>query len=439
METLQTRPGAAFRDGKVFLFDRGEILVIRQWPQIRAWRKTAQQGWQPWRPQLPPRLIRFREPQFDIGCNQEQPKDQLGSSDGNAGDRWAKFKMLRQRRFAEAAWQFSQPIPADVRRAVRSFSESRYEMLQGFAGVEYAMELYRSNSALFYPLIRNDQFCAEPPRARLAACRRWILHKQHEIAAWLGFPENAAKVCVKILAKLSPEDVRIHRLWWLRRMLADPDLRKLFVFANRIDATVIGFVWDLKELLNPKLAGKLVQRLDAKALLQARMIGRDIVRMWRLLERPWPPANKICGVNALEDLHYELWRNCERRARSSGLEVRLLEKPLPEWPDIELLGTTREIIAEGEEMDHCVASYIPEMTSGEKPILLYRVMWPERATLRLTKAGARWRIAELRCHRNQEPSPETFEFVRTWLHESQETAEDRLQTDVEIDPELCPF
>ena len=434
----QMRSGVAFRDGKLFIFGNGQILVIRQWPQIRAWRKTSQQGWHPWRPVLSPRLIRSQEPRFDNASNQEQ-LNLVGGENWKEG--WIRYKLLRQRRFAEAAWQFSEPIPPDVRRAVRSFDESRYEMLQAFAGVDYALELYRSNPALLYALIRNDQFFIEPPRARLAASRRWILHKQHEIAAWLGFPEDAAKVCVRILAKVPSRDVRIHRLLWLRRMLANRDLRKLFVFAPRIDATVIGFVWDIKELLHARLAGKLVQRLNAKALFQARLIARDIVRMWRLLERPWPPVKTICGVNALEDLHNELWRNCERRARSSGLEVRLLEKPLVEWPDIELLGTTKEIIAEGEEMDHCVASYICEMTSGAMPILLYRVLWPERATLRLSKAGERWRIAELRCHRNQEPSPETFEFVRTWLNETQEMVELGFPqiADGSIDPDLCPF
>jgi len=439
MEFHRSRPGAAFCNGKVILFRSGEIIVIRQWPQIMAWRKTATQGWRAWRPQLPPRLVRLKEPQINNGRNREQHPLQLGSSDDNALDPWAKIKMLRQRRFAEAAWQFSRPIPEAVRRMVRTFNQSQYEMLQAAAAIPYAMQLYHSNPALLFALIRNDQFFIAPPRERLAASRRWILHKQHDIAAWLGFPEDAAKICVKILARLSPQDIRIHRLWWLRRMLADSDLRKLFAFAPRIDATVIGFVWDLKEILNARLAGKLVARLDSKALLQARMIGRDIVRMWRLLERPWPPAKKICGINAMEELHYDLWRNCERRARNSGLEIRLLEKPLPEWPDIELLGTTREIVAEGEEMNHCVASYICEMTSGAKPILLYRVRWPERATLRLSKAGEMWRIAELRCHRNQEPSPETFEFVKTWLNETQDMVADQSRVDFEIDPELCPF
>ena len=88
-----------------------------------------------------------------------------------------------------------------------------------------------------------------------------------------------------------------------------------------------------------------------------------------------------------------------------------------------------------------VASYICEMTSGAMPILLYRVLWPERATLRLSKAGERWRIAELRCHRNQEPSPETFEFVKTWLDQTQEMVEmgSPQLVDDKIDPDLCPF
>ena len=78
---------------------------------------------------------------------------------------------------------------------------------------------------------------------------------------------------------------------------------------------------------------------------------------------------------------------------------------------------------------------------GRNANLLYRVLWLERATLRFSKAGERWRIAELRCHRNQEPSPETFEFVKTWLDQTQEMVEmgSPQLVDDKIDPDLCPF
>ncbi len=113
---------------------------------------------------------------------------------------------------------------------------------------------------------------------------------------------------------------------------------------------------------------------------------------------------------------------------------------LPEWPEIELLSTAKEIIAEGEAMGHCVASYVLKMVSGALPILLYRVLWPERATLRLSKDGERWHIAELRCRRNRAPSSETFEFVRIWLREPQEeTVETQELTGVESNSELWPL
>jgi hypothetical protein len=441
MAKFYARPGLVFRHGKLVVFGSTQILVVRQWPDIRGWRKTEQRGWHPWRPVLNPRLIRLHEPRLKQASASNEP-DQTLSCTGRSCllDDWIRYKLARQRRFDEAAWRFSERIPLEVRRAVRSFGQSHYEVLQAFARVDYALELYRSNPALFYALVRNDQFLVEPPRARLAACRRWIFHKQHEISRWLGFPEDAGKVCVRILAKLPSRDVRVHRLWWLRQMLADPQLRRLLVFAPRIDATVIGFIWDAKELLHPTLAGKLVQRLDGKVLFQTRLLVRDIARMWRLLERPWPPARSVCGVNAFEDLHNELWQHCERRVRSAGLNIRFVEPPLPEWPDIELLSTTREIIAEGEEMEHCVASFIPDMTSGERAILIYRVLWPERATLRLAKAGERWRIADLRGSRNRVPSPETFDYINTWLGQIQNTEVGLLEVGGQlIDPDLCPF
>jgi hypothetical protein len=186
---------------------------------------------------------------------------------------------------------------------------------------------------------------------------------------------------------------------------------------------------------------RLVQNYEPEKMRDLRILGRDVVRMWGLLGRPWPPRQGVCGLNAFAELHDECWRTIRRGVECEGLQVLLPEKPLPGTPYIELLNSAREIIEEGEEMQHCVASYVPSMTSGKAMIVLYRVLWPERATLRLGKTGERWLIGELRGYRNRQVSDETLEYVESWLREVQEPAEAIAggPGEGEIHPEVCPF
>jgi len=200
-------------------------------------------------------------------------------------------------------------------------------------------------------------------------------------------------------------------------------------------------MWDLRELVDRKLLNRLVQECDQEKIQELRMLGRDVVRMWGLLGRPWPLRKRVYGLNAFVELHDECWRNVRRRVECEGLQVLLPEEPPPGTPYIRLLNSTGGIIEEGEEMQHCVASYVPSMTSGKVVIALYRVLWPERATLRLGMTGDRWHIAELRGYRNRQVSDETREYVESWLRHAQEPSgvvPDQ-SGDMGLDPELCPF
>lgn len=434
------RRGAAFKNGKVYFFSRTEIVVIQSYPRVRAWRKTPGEGWRPWRPGLPQGLIRIQEPEFapDAGA---KVCPEAGANLGEPREFWEHKRVLRQREFAVAAWEFSKAIPVEVRRAVRAFQESQFELLQAFGTVPYAMQLAASNPALLYALVRNDRFTEAPVSDRLRFARGWILRRQKVLSARLGFPEGAAGSSVPVLGKIPTGDIRVHRMRWLRQMLHEPELHKILHFAPAIDTTIIGFMWDMRELMNPTLLNRLVQNYDREKMRDLRMLGRDVVRMWGLLGRPWPPRKKVCGLNAFAELHDECWRTIRRRVECEGLQVLLPEKLPPGTPYIKLLNSTREIMEEGEEMRHCVASYVPSMTSGKAMIVLYRVLWPERATLRLGMTGDRWHVAELRGYRNRQVSDETLEYVESWLAHVQEPGEaiTGAPGEREIDPELCPF
>ncbi len=66
-------------------------------------------------------------------------------------------------------------------------------------------------------------------------------------------------------------------------------------------------------------------------------------------------------------------------------------------------------------MQHCAEDYSGLARDGR--CYLYRVMAPQRATLRLERTnGGRWFVSELKLKANREPSPDTWRAVQHWLY-----------------------
>lgn len=75
--------------------------------------------------------------------------------------------------------------------------------------------------------------------------------------------------------------------------------------------------------------------------------------------------------------------------------------------------TAYELMEEGKEMNHCIASYHKRILCGE--YLAFKVMEPERATLGLHYVRGELTVDQLRLKRNGSPSKETEETVYWWL------------------------
>ena len=87
--------------------------------------------------------------------------------------------------------------------------------------------------------------------------------------------------------------------------------------------------------------------------------------------------------------------------------------PLPGNADIEPISTMMELLEEGADMQHCVGSYEEKVLNGD--CYIYRVLWPQRATLEISNTGGMFRICQLKLVHNGEPAPETWMKVQQWL------------------------
>jgi hypothetical protein len=75
---------------------------------------------------------------------------------------------------------------------------------------------------------------------------------------------------------------------------------------------------------------------------------------------------------------------------------RNLDFPPPPYAgtaDLEPIRTLKELVEEGEQMRHCVASYADRIAGGS--YYVYRVLKPIRATLAISWHGNRWMASEL--------------------------------------------
>ncbi|MBF0353511.1 MAG: PcfJ domain-containing protein [SAR324 cluster bacterium] len=92
--------------------------------------------------------------------------------------------------------------------------------------------------------------------------------------------------------------------------------------------------------------------------------------------------------------------------------------PLPGIETIVQIRSHSDLIAEGKEMQHCVAIYAELVY--KRQCYIYRVLHPERGTLELIiNNKGKPEIANFSLYRNASPSKNSWEKVQEWLANSQ--------------------
>jgi hypothetical protein len=87
--------------------------------------------------------------------------------------------------------------------------------------------------------------------------------------------------------------------------------------------------------------------------------------------------------------------------------------PLPGNNNIVPITTIEDLLDESAEMHNCSGSYAERIMSRE--CFIYRVIWPQRATLEVSDTGDMHHIRQLKLARNEEPSADTWAKVRFWF------------------------
>ncbi|MDA8655975.1 PcfJ domain-containing protein [Luminiphilus sp.] len=158
------------------------------------------------------------------------------------------------------------------------------------------------------------------------------------------------------------------------------------------------------------------------------IIFRDILRMTDDITE----LQQCATIKALNRLHDRLvvelnqWRRRELIRNEYGQPVSLPQPPLPATVNIIPITSQAELIEEGREMHHCIASHLKSVVEGK--FAVYRMIAPERLTIEVLVIGeGQLGLREVRGKCNRLPSAASSAIIEAWFSKGLLTSETRAQ------------
>ncbi len=220
---------------------------------------------------------------------------------------------------------------------------------------------------------------------------------------------------MNILSKIPAEAVNLEALLAVRNSAGNPGVEKLLCHLPRLNAGVMAIIADqtMLRLITPALLAEAAAAPEEESSPQIIHLMSDIINLCSLMGT----GDAITQFRSIPDIR--------RRHRNAADEyARFLKqwKELTRFPNPPLAGNeqvtpitnTVELRQEGIEQHNCVGSYAEKIQKGRCSI--YRVLWPERATLSISKGpDGCWEIQQLQLSYNRAVSQDTRQFVQGWF------------------------
>ena len=418
--------GAFWRDGKFYQFTAGTVLVVRGWPELHAWRKTpTAQTWQRVRPELrldlPDVFLNDHTPR-----TQRLPRELPAVAESNAPDEEADpspsvsetpppaWLAEAQAQAAEARRRLAATIPSDVRELLAPFATRQWHLAVLLARCPGARDLVRDNPALAFCLASSWCFRRRPVHWPLRAARRLVTGRQRDLLAWLDFP--AIESMVRLLRKVPPAACRVPWLLSLRRLAKDPWAAPQLRHLPRLNATALTLLGyrGLQSSLTPALVRELTLGSPDGEISSAVRMLEDTWQMGVLVGHVRrTPFRSLRKLRRVHDTYVAALRE-QRRQVALEEAGPFPEPPVPGTPDIVPLTSARDLIEEGEAMQHCVAIYAARVLAGG--CYVYRVLRPERATVCLARTEHGWVLEQCAGVANAVVGNESLATVERWLN-----------------------
>lgn len=332
---------------------------------------------------------------------------------------------IHQQRFINAyyedkglslAWLTNQPnnqawlkdFPDELLQALLSFeqrfSQHTFSCLWFASRSEPAQQLLLSSPILMWLVMqyaKNNQLAPE---------QVWPLFsiKRTQILALHGLPST--KSTLNLLYKYLADDFN-HEDIRLINELGQRFEPRLLGRLNHINQSMVIWLLEQPSMLNYPFFQKLCDA-DIHAV---RTTFRDTVTMGAELnqQRMEHQLQNCQTLDQLYALHDGLIEQFNRHQIDTQKNTLYPICTLEESDTIIQIKTAYELMQEGKEMAHCVASYHKRVLNGE--YFVFKVLAPERATLGLHFIRGELRIDQLYLKRNATPEKQTQESVYWWF------------------------
>jgi len=400
------KPGTVFNEetGKLYLFTFKSISVMFAWPKPMAWKKTLRSN---------PTWIHFRPkisiPRLDIDARIRQLE-----TPGGENLLPVRVDISRPRRAELSRLRWYATIPAEVREIISNFPSRQWHMLSFLARCgSAAHDLMLSNPALSFMLANNWVYHSPPVQRPLRSARALLNKKQRKILGWLGFPET--KSARKTLAKITYQSLNIYSLLNVRDAMSDPGMFKAMSHLPRLNTEVIRIATDpeLLPFTAPTLLEEIAMCCEEDESSQYAHILADSVNLFHLLS---PDGMRLQPIRCIDDLLKFRDSVAKRlhRARKLRMSIPFPPPPVQGNDNIVPITNMKDLMEEALIQNNCVASYIEQIAIRQE-VYIYRILWPERCTLALTRYGNTWVPWQLKRAGNQAPSEATCRVVEEWL------------------------
>lgn len=402
--------------GKLYVFRSGSISVMVAWPKPMAWKKTRSN----------PAWVHFRP---EISIMRRDSKDRIRRltmpADEN-GQLLLPFCLPPEEEKThrvELAWlQWYETIPAEIRDLVWAFPKRQWHMVSLLARCGApALDLTIANPALAWALASSWVYHRPPVQRPMRSARALLRRgrKQRDILAWLGFPGTEA--ARKLLTRVIHKSISISSLLYIRQNMADFAMTKAMSHLQRLNAGAIRIATDpeLLPFAAPTLIEEVSTRREEDQRPKAAYMLQDSLNMFRLLYPNGRTLQPVRRLAYLAEFHDSLVDDLNR-ARILNMDVSFPPPPVEGTETIVPITNARELFEEGRAQHNCAALYI-ERVAVRQRVYIYKVLWPERCTLSLTRRGNRWVPSELKRACNELPSEVTRRVIEQWLiHEASE-------------------
>jgi hypothetical protein len=416
------RRGVGARDGKLYLFEgdrrgRGGVWVLRGWPAPMAWRKTsAEPTWRHGRPDLPLEAGALARRFLPASWMESEERDKPRCADRPAERQlelpFVQAAELVRARGLDQIRGFLGGIPPRALSLIQGSGTRHWHLLALAARCPGAVDLLEGAPAIAWCLASSWVFRERPVQRPLRSARALLCRRQREILRSLGFPGTES--CAKLMRRIPAAHLELRRLLNLRAALHDVEMAKRLAHAAVLNAGVLDLACHprLFRYVTPQLLAEVAAHPRERQGSPTARALHAILKISSEIGVP-PPPRPFRRREAVLECVRDLCRARGDVRHRELLRLRFPEPPMPGMDGIVPILDPIGMFAEGEAQMNCVSNLIPAVAEGRS--FVYRVTYPERATLSLTRRRNTWILDELLARCNRDVMLQTQAWIHEWL------------------------